>query len=331
MSECLLDQGPVEAPYAGMIPRGPAFITDLLLAILGSHTVWAFYPVLEVFLRPNLRILAVISGAAMLIPLLYFGVTTARWGATPGKMLAGLRVETIDGDTPRVGAALLRTVVQLLAALFLIQLVSTLLVRYLLGLFDFLWAALDRRRQTLHDKIARTVVVVEGNPHWLQLFVLAGASAIILFAFQAPFFTHTHVVRDGEMAPLLQRDDRVLVNTLVYYLRSPRRGEVVVIPAPKVEDAPRSIARRVVGLPGETVEIRDGAVLVNGRRLPGDYAKRDPEEDGRWKTPQRHYFLLADRTGPAQDSRASGPAARRSITGRASLVLLPPDRSKEIQ
>jgi signal peptidase I len=127
--------------------------------------------------------------------------------------------------------------------------------------------------------------------------------------------------------------DGVLANRLVYRLRAPRRGEVVVARAPAAArrqcGVGGTLVKRLIGLPGETVSERDGFVSVDGRRLREPYLdlfERDHAPRHTWRVPRGDYFLMGDNRAASCDSREFGPVARRDILGRAALIYWPPGR-----
>ncbi|MGH3072481.1 MAG: signal peptidase I [Gaiellaceae bacterium] len=128
--------------------------------------------------------------------------------------------------------------------------------------------------------------------------------------------------------------DRVIANRVVYRFSDPARGDIVVFQAPEaVEKAGcdgGTFIKRIVGLPGETVSMRDGRVLIDGRPLREPYlapAYRG-HETGVWRRiPKRTYFVLGDNRNMSCDSRRWGVVSRDSIIGRAELTYWPPQRA----
>jgi signal peptidase I len=127
--------------------------------------------------------------------------------------------------------------------------------------------------------------------------------------------------------------DRVIANRLVYRFHEPRRGDIIVFKAPdQVEaacDAGGTFIKRVVGLPGEKVSMRNGYVFINGVRLDEPYLQPDyrGRESGGWaRIPNGGYFVLGDNRAMSCDSRRWGVVPRDNIIGRAEVTYWPPNR-----
>lgn len=129
------------------------------------------------------------------------------------------------------------------------------------------------------------------------------------------------------MEPALKDKDSVLVDKLTYRFRDPERFEVVVFPNPA--DRKESLVKRVIGLPGETVEIRSEQVYVNGQKISHDYSKDHMtlpiNVEGRITLKDDEYFILGDNRNNSMDSRdiRVGPIYRKEIKGRVIFRLFP--------
>jgi signal peptidase I len=193
--------------------------------------------------------------------------------------------------------------------------------------------------------------------------------ALVLFSIRSSL-ADWNVVPTGSMKPTILEGDRVYVNKLAYDLKvpfttwhitewsNPQRGDVVVFFSPK--DGTR-LVKRVIGLPGDTVELQNERLVINGQ--PVEYALPDPEmgaqlsEDERERSifateklpagphavmaingvpamrtfgpvqvPDGHYFMMGDNRDNSYDSRYFGPVARSQIVGRATSVVLSLDK-----
>jgi signal peptidase I len=129
-------------------------------------------------------------------------------------------------------------------------------------------------------------------------------------------------IEGDSMEPNLHNGEYVLIDKISYLLHPPERGDVVVFTPPNNE---RDYIKRVIGLPGDTVEVKGGQVYVNGDVLDEPYLKNLIHTD----TPARvveagRYFVMGDNRNNSSDSRAFGTITPQSIVGRAWLVYWPP-------
>jgi signal peptidase I len=127
--------------------------------------------------------------------------------------------------------------------------------------------------------------------------------------------------------------DRVIANRLVYRFQEPERGDIIVFDTPpaveKTCPSGGTFIKRIVGLPGEEVSMRDGRVFIDGVRLSEPYltAAYRGQGSGVWgRVPARSYFVLGDNRTMSCDSRRWGVVPRDSIIGRAELRYWPPAR-----
>jgi signal peptidase I len=152
------------------------------------------------------------------------------------------------------------------------------------------------------------------------LIAIGLALVIIVFLYQPV------KVEGTSMAPLLSDQERIFINKFVYRFEPIQRGDVVVFWYPL--DHSKSFIKRVVGLPGEAVEIRQGAVYVDGRIVPEPYVPpqyEDLSDFGPVRVPKDNYFVMGDHRISSNDSRVFGPVASRFIYGRAVFAYWPVD------
>jgi signal peptidase I len=152
------------------------------------------------------------------------------------------------------------------------------------------------------------------------LIAIGLALVIIVFLYQPV------KVEGTSMAPLLSDQERIFINKFVYRFEPIERGDVVVFWYPL--DRTKSFIKRVVGLPGEMVEIRQGAVYVNGKAVPEPYVPpqyEDLSDFGPVRVPKDSYFVMGDHRISSNDSRVFGPVASRFIYGRAVFAYWPVD------
>jgi signal peptidase I len=152
----------------------------------------------------------------------------------------------------------------------------------------------------------------------------------LLVAFLVRTFVLAHFVVDGHsMDTTLHDGDRVFVNKLSYRLHDPNRGDVVVLH--QITGASeRDLIKRVIALEGETIEMRDCVVRIDGVVLEEPYL--DPEvvtpsncggDIERQVVPEDHVYVMGDNRGGSQDSRAIGPIDIDNLVGRAFVVFWP--------
>lgn len=160
---------------------------------------------------------------------------------------------------------------------------------------------------------------------WVVIVAVAVLSALLVKAYLVEAF----YIPSGSMEPTLQHGDRVLVNKLSYRLHDVNRGDIVVFKRPPGVSGDARIKdfiKRVVGLPGETIESRGDAVFINGRRLPEKYLPSgtrlgDPVK--RQEIPRDHYWVMGDNRTNSQDSRYFEEIPEDSIIGRAFIQVWP--------
>lgn len=162
---------------------------------------------------------------------------------------------------------------------------------------------------------------------WASVIVAALGVALIVRVFLlASFF-----IPSGSMISTLNVGDRVLVNKMAYRLHDIHRGDVVVFERPPALAASpniKDLIKRVIGLPGETVELRDGHVVIDGRLLDEPYLApgmvTNPLTLGsRIVVPPGNVLVLGDNRTNSDDGRAFGPISTKLIVGRAFVVYFP--------
>jgi signal peptidase I len=146
--------------------------------------------------------------------------------------------------------------------------------------------------------------------------------AVVLAVLINLFVAQSIYVYGQSMEPNLHTDQRLIVEKISYRLHTPRRGDIVVVQIPGHEVPP---IKRVIGLPRETVEIREGHVLVDGQQLEEPYlADIDMWDYGPYTVPLRHIFVMGDNRNASSDSRYFGSVPIDRILGRAWFSYWPP-------
>ncbi len=148
--------------------------------------------------------------------------------------------------------------------------------------------------------------------------------AVVFCFFLITFVAQAFRVQGTSMLPLLGDGERIIVNKFVYRFRPIERGDVVVFWYPREPSV--SFIKRVVGLPGDTVEIRLGALYVNGQRVEEDYLL--PKFRGDESTPpvevkKGFYYVLGDHRNSSNDSRSWGEVPEKYVYGRAVFRFWP--------
>lgn len=145
--------------------------------------------------------------------------------------------------------------------------------------------------------------------------------SVILFA--AINAVSARIRVDGSsMEPTLHTGEFVIVNKLAYKLGNPEIGDVIVFHFPR--DPEQEYIKRIIGLPGDRVEISNGQVTVNGYPLREDYIAAAPAYEQSWEIPEGHLFVLGDNRNNSSDSHNWGTVPESYVVGRALLVYWPP-------
>lgn len=155
---------------------------------------------------------------------------------------------------------------------------------------------------------------------WLRDIFFAALTAVLIVV----FVVQPVKVEGTSMQPRLADQERIFVNKFVYHFSQIERGDIVVFWYPR--DPSKSFIKRVIGLPGETVEIRSGIVYVNGTRLAEPYLKPEFLDYGSFgpvRVAARHYFVLGDHRNSSNDSRNWGMVPEQNIFGRAVFRYWP--------
>jgi signal peptidase I len=146
--------------------------------------------------------------------------------------------------------------------------------------------------------------------------------AVIIALFINLFLAQATQVLGQSMEPTLHSSQRVVIEKVSYVLHGPRRGDIVVIDS---ENQSEMLIKRVVGLPGEMIEVRNGQVFIDGELLEEPWTVR--QGGGRFgpqTVPPLHVFVLGDNRGASNDSRNFGPVLIDDIVGQAWISYWPP-------
>ena len=162
---------------------------------------------------------------------------------------------------------------------------------------------------------------------WLRDVAIALSLALVIIV----FLYQPVKVEGTSMAPLLSDQERIFINKFVYKLEPIHRDDVVVFWYPL--DQSQSFIKRVIGLPGETLQIEDGKLYINGKYMPEPYVPKryfDDSSYGPIKIPRHEYFVMGDHRDSSNDSRIFGPVPRKFIYGKAVFAYWPFNHFGEI-
>jgi signal peptidase I len=212
-----------------------------------------------------------------------------------------------------------------------------------------------------HARDAGGVTPEDGGGHrsreqWIALvleFAVLFIIALVIAIYLQAFAIKPYVIPSPSMEPTLQEGDRVLTDRITYHFREPRRGEVIVfrfdpndtanwthdenplsealdllsetLNVIRQEGSPPFI-KRVVGIGGDTVELRDGVLYINGELYEADYEYVQDNANGKWEVPEGTVMVMGDNRPNSNDSRRWGFVPLQAILGKAVLVWWPPSR-----
>jgi signal peptidase I len=151
---------------------------------------------------------------------------------------------------------------------------------------------------------------------WLRDLVETLVPAVVIAILINLFLAQATRVYGQSMEPNLHTNQRLVIEKVSYRFHGPRRGDIVVLKLPDQSD--ELLIKRVIGLPGERVEIRDGHVYVDGALLDEPYLdQRTPGNMASRIIPPLHVFVLGDNRMASNDSRAFGPVSLDNLLGKA--------------
>jgi signal peptidase I len=153
--------------------------------------------------------------------------------------------------------------------------------------------------------------------------------ALILALVVKTFLFQAFYIPSLSMYPTLHKGDRVLVNKLSYDLHDVHRGDIVVFERPPGESAAiKDLIKRVIGLPDDVIEAREGVVYVNGAALQENYVDFGDRTDNLPKqtVPKGELFVMGDNRNNSEDSRVFGPIPEKTVVGRAFVRVWPVTR-----
>lgn len=162
---------------------------------------------------------------------------------------------------------------------------------------------------------------------WKELFKLLILAAVIVVPFRL-FIAQPFIVDGSSMDPTFKNGQYLIVDELTYRFKEPVRGSVLIFRYPK--DPKQFFIKRIIGLPGETVSIKDGVVSIItkehplGRVLNEPYVKFKKPDTETLTLKDSEYYVMGDNRYASADSRIWGPVPRANVIGRPILRFYPP-------
>jgi len=184
-----------------------------------------------------------------------------------------------------------------------------------------------RKRSQVNEASEKTALVTRKGKSVVREYAEALIIAVLLALVIRTFVVQAFKIPSGSMLPTLQIGDHILVNKFLYYFQPVQRGDIIVFKFP--QDETRDFIKRVIGLPGETIEIRGKQVLVNGKPLDEPYAVYgdwptgrlgDRERLGPLVVPSGRLFMMGDNRDHSMDSRVWGFLDIEKVKGKAFIV-----------
>ncbi|MEO8892766.1 MAG: signal peptidase I [Coleofasciculaceae cyanobacterium] len=171
------------------------------------------------------------------------------------------------------------------------------------------------------------------NP-WVEALKTIALSAVLAFGIRS-FVAEARYIPSGSMLPTLQINDRLIIDKISYNFRNPDRGDIIVFNPTdtlKQQNFKDAFIKRLIGLPGDKVEVKEGRVYINNQPLNQEnYIEDKPNYTfGPVTVPPNQFLVLGDNRNNSYDSHYWGFVPRDRIIGRAVVRFWPPNRVGEI-
>lgn len=182
----------------------------------------------------------------------------------------------------------------------------------------------------IFKKRDKRVVVLE-ILDWIKYILIA----IILGLLISKFVIQRSEVVGRSMEDTLHDEDQLVVDKLTLLFSSPERGDIVTVNGAKAHNDNKEVGmlvKRVVALPGDTLDFKDGKVIINGQEIEEDYLSAGTYTmapfgwQGEIRIPEGHYYVLGDNRGNSADSRVFGPVPENAIEGKVWIRIYPFDK-----
>ena len=183
---------------------------------------------------------------------------------------------------------------------------------------------LDQEAQTEAQPEAEVPAPSEEKINWGRfIFDVVETLALAGILFLGINAVSARVRVDGfSMIPTLEDGEFVLVSKLNYRFGDVERGDIIVFHYPM--DPEQELIKRVIGLPGDTINVQNGIVSVNGQSLEEPYIAAAPAYSGEWMVPDGHLFVLGDNRNDSSDSHSWGYLPFDKVVGKAVVIYWPP-------
>ncbi|MEK7662361.1 MAG: signal peptidase I [Patescibacteria group bacterium] len=166
-----------------------------------------------------------------------------------------------------------------------------------------------------------------GGKHWFREALELAFFALLIVLPIRLFIVNPFIVSGASMVPTFENGEYLIIDQVSYRFEEPKRGDVIVFRYPK--DPSKFFIKRVVGLPGETVEVKNGTISVEksgenkSAALTEPFIKNKSNDNGTYALGEGEYFVMGDNRISSSDSRVWGMLDRKLIVGRALLRLFP--------
>ncbi len=161
---------------------------------------------------------------------------------------------------------------------------------------------------------------------FIEILKFSIVTLLIVVPFRM-FVAKPFIVDGASMSPTFETGNYLIIDQVTYKINSPQRGDVIVFKYPK--DTTKYFIKRIIGLPNEKIEIKDGKVTIyseenpDGIQLTEDYVKNISTEDFEYQLGENEYFVMGDNRANSSDSRIWGSVDEKLIVGRALIELFP--------
>lgn len=185
----------------------------------------------------------------------------------------------------------------------------------------------------LETKQSKETVTAQVENPWVEGIKTIALAAVLAVGIRQ-FVAEARFIPSGSMEPTLAINDRLIVDKLSYKFTSPERGDIVVFnptEALEQQNFKDAFIKRVIGLPGEKIEVKEGQVFINDKSLKENYTKEIPNYTwGPKVVPDNSYVVFGDNRNNSYDSHYWNFVPREKIVGRAIVRFWPPNRVGEI-